>query len=79
MENKRRLIRIEVEDFLEIQPLNEVAKMFEGKAKDLSLVGVCFSSQAQWQKGQVLLIDYFLHNELDSVKLKVAVVWSEFI
>lgn len=79
MENKRRLIRLNVGDFLEIQPLFEEGKLYKGKSKDFSLMGICFSSQVEWEKGQVLLIDYFIPEELDSVKLKIVVVWSEFI
>jgi hypothetical protein len=79
MENKRKLIRLDTRDFLEIRPLKEIAKRVEGKGRNFSLMGICFSSQVEWQKGQVLLIDYFLPQQLDSVKLKVIVVWSEFI
>ncbi len=66
-------------DFLEIRPLGEVGRVQRGKAKDLTLMGICFSSEVEWQKGQVLLIDYFVPDELDSVKLKLVVIWSEFI
>ncbi|UCG35196.1 MAG: PilZ domain-containing protein [Candidatus Omnitrophota bacterium] len=79
MNNRRRLIRVEVKDFLQIQPLNEVGKRIQGKARDFSLMGICFASEMEWQKGQVLFIDYFIPEELDSVKLKIVVVWSEFI
>lgn len=79
MENKRRILRLNVGDFVEIRPLNETAKVCKGKAKDLSLMGICFSSDTEWKKGQVLLIDYFLPEELDSIKLKIVVAWSEFI
>lgn len=79
MGEKRRLIRLEVGDFLEIRPLNEVGRCLKGKSKNFSLMGVCFASGMEWQKGQVLLIDYFIPEELDSVRLKMVVVWSEFI
>ena len=85
MENKRRLIRLDVKDFLEIRPLNEVGVCAKGalpdigKSTNFSLMGVCFSSEMEWQKGQVLLINYFIPEELDSVQLKIVVVWSEFI
>ena len=79
MEGNRRLIRLDVGDFLEIRPLNEVGRCLKGKTKNISLMGVCFTSEMEWQKGQVLLIDYFIPEELDSVRLKIVVVWSEFI
>ncbi len=79
MENRRRFLRFETEDFLEIRPLNEVARYTKGKSFNLSLMGICFFSEIEWEVGQVLLIDYFIPQELDSVKLKVVVVWSEFI
>ena len=79
MGEKRRLIRLDVGDFLEIRPLNEVGRCLKGKSKNLSLMGVCFTSEIEWQKGQVLLIDYFIPEELDSIRLKIVVVWSEFI
>ena len=85
MENKRRLIRLDVEDFLEIRLLNEVGICTKstlsgtGKSTNFSLMGVCFSSEMEWQKGQVLLINYFIPEELDSVQLKIVVVWSELI
>jgi hypothetical protein len=79
MEEKRRLIRLEVGDFLEIRPLNEVGVCVKGKSRNFSLMGVCFVSEIEWQKGQVLLIDYFIPEELDSVRLKIIVAWSEFI
>ena len=77
--NRRRLVRVEVKDFLQIRPENEVAKTVKGLSKDFTLMGICFSSEIEWQKGQVLTIDYFIPQELDSVKLKVVVVWAEFI
>ncbi len=79
MENKRRLIRLEIKDFIEIRPLNEVGICIKGQSTNFSLMGVCFSSPRQWQKGQVLLVDYFIAEELDSVRLKLVVVWSELI
>lgn len=79
MENRRKLIRLNVGDFLEIRPLDDQQRTYKAKAKDLTLMGVCFSCDAEWQKGQVLLIDYFIPEELDSVKLKMVVSWSEFI
>lgn len=79
MENKRKLIRLEVEDFLQIRPLNETARVLRGKSWNFTLMGICFSSELEWKKGQVLLIEYFIPQELDSVKLKVVVIWSEFI
>jgi len=79
MENRRRLIRLNVGDFLEIRPVNEVGRVQTGQTKDLTLMGICFSSAMEWARGQVLLIDYFMPDELDSVKLKVIVIWSELI
>lgn len=79
MDNRRRLIRLEVSDFLEIRPLNEVATTIKGASKNISLMGICFSSEIEWQKGQLLHIDYFIPDEMDSVKLRVVIVWSELI
>ncbi len=79
MENKRRLVRLDAGDFLEIRTLDEIGKVSKGKGRDSTLMGVCFSCEMEWQKGQVLLIDYFIPDELDSVRLKMVVVWSEFL
>ncbi len=79
MENKRKVVRINSGDFVNIQALNEPGKIHSGKTKDFSLMGVCFTSDSEWKTGQVLLIDYFLPSQLDSVKVKIVVVWSEFI
>ena len=79
MDNRRQLIRLNVGDFLEIRPVDEVGKRHKGKSKDFTLMGICFSSDTEWQKGQVLIIDYFISEELDSVELKIIVAWSEFI
>lgn len=79
MDNRRRFIRFEVKDFLDIQPLNETARYSKGRTFNLSLMGICFYSEIKWQTGQVLTIDYFIPQELESVKIKVGVVWSEFI
>jgi hypothetical protein len=76
---KRKLIRLEVDDFLEIVPLNESANSISARSRNFSLMGICFSSPLEWRKGQVLLIDYFLPQELDTVKLKLVVIWSEYI
>jgi len=70
---------LEVDDFLEIRPLKEVATRIEGRSRNFSLMGVCFTSRVEWQKGHVLLIDYFIPTERESVKLKLSVVWSELI
>lgn len=77
--NRRQLIRLNVGDFLEIRPLEENGKVCKAQSKDFSLMGICFTSESQWQKGQVLVIDYFIPEELDSAELKMLVVWSEFI
>ena len=79
MENRRQLIRLEVGDFLEVKPLNEIGKIYKTRAKNFTLMGVCFTSEVEWKKGQVLYIDYFIPEELDSVRLKMVVVWSELI
>jgi len=79
MDNKRKLVRLEVGDFLEIQPLDEPGKVYSGKSKDITLMGICFSSKNEWPKGKVLLIDYFIPEELDSVRIKMVVVWSELV
>ncbi len=75
----RRLVRLSVADFLEIKPLNEVGRICSAKSKNVTLMGICFCSEAEWKKGQVLYIDYFIPEELDSVRLKMVVVWSELI
>lgn len=79
MGNKRRFVRFETEEILEIKPLSEVAKKHKAVSKDLSLIGICFFSEYKWETGQVLEIDYFLPNELEPVKIKAGVVWSELI
>ncbi|MFA7676739.1 MAG: PilZ domain-containing protein [Candidatus Omnitrophota bacterium] len=79
MENNRKLIRLNVGDFLEIKPVDKGDRSYKGKTRDLTLMGICFSSQAQWERGQVLEIDYFISEEMDSFKIKIVVVWSEFI
>lgn len=79
MENRRKLVRLEVKDFLEIRPLDEKIDRYKGKTKDITLMGICFCSSIAWRRGQMVFIDYFLPEELDSVKLRVEVVWTEFI
>jgi hypothetical protein len=79
MENKRKFLRFDVEDILEIHPLGEVAKKFRSLARDFSLIGVCFFSDFRWDRGQVLMMDYFIPDCMESVKIKTCVVWSEFV
>jgi hypothetical protein len=79
MDNKRQLVRINSGDFVSIELSSEVGKVHQGKGQNFTLAGICFSSDKEWQKGQVLLINYFIPEELDSVKLKMMVIWSEFI
>jgi c-di-GMP-binding flagellar brake protein YcgR len=78
MDNQRQLVRVDVRDILQIKPLKEVGHV-AANSRDLSLMGICFSSKVQWKKGQVLLIDYFLSKDADAVQLKAVVVWSELI
>jgi hypothetical protein len=79
MATNRRLLRLKVCDFLEIRSLNEVAKSIKATTRDLTPMGICFTCEIEWKRGHVLLIDYFIPEEFESIKLKVAVVWSEFI
>lgn len=79
MQNRRKFLRLEVSDFLQIRPVDEVAKTLKGKSFNLTLMGICFSSEIEWKKGQVIVIEYFMPEGADSVVLKVAVIWSEFI
>jgi len=78
-ENNRKFVRFEVEDILELKPLPEVAKKFRATVRNLSLIGICFFSDFKWEKGQVLLMEYFLPEDLEPVKIKSSVVWSEFV
>ena len=77
--NKRRFVRFNVEDILEIRAVTEVAKKFRSVSRDFSLIGMCFFSDFKWDPGQVLIIEYFMPEELEAVKIKANVVWSEFI
>ena len=79
MKNRRKFLRLEVADFLEIRPVNESASPVKGKSFNLTLMGICFYCEVEWEKGQVVYIDYFMSEDSDSAKIKVAVVWSEFI
>ncbi|MFH1768274.1 MAG: PilZ domain-containing protein [Candidatus Omnitrophota bacterium] len=79
MDNKRRFLRFEVDDFLRMEAVNEVMRFSDGRCFNLSLMGMCFFSQVEWQVQQGLIIDYFIPDSLDTVKLKVVVVWSELI
>jgi len=76
---KRKLLRLDTNDFLQITPLSEVGKKIKGTARNITYAGICFCCEVEWRKGDVLLIDYFIKEKFDSVKLKVLVVWSEFI
>jgi len=79
MENRRKFLRFETEDILEVRPLPEVAKKFRSLTKDFTPIGICFYSDFKWERGQVLFIEYFIPEELEPVKIKANVVWSEFI
>ena len=79
IDNRRKFVRFDVEDILEVRPVSEVAKKFKVKSKDLSLIGICFYSDFKWERGQVLVIDYFLPDDYEPVKVKCNVVWSEFV
>lgn len=79
MDNKRRLVRLEATDFLQVKPLNEVGKFYKGEVKDFSFMGICFCSSVEWKNGQVLSINYFLPDSEEPVQIKMVVIWSEFI
>lgn len=79
MNNKRVLLRLDVADFLQIKPINPIDRHIDGRSKDFTLMGICFSSAVEWQRGQLLLIEYFLPEEMESVKIKLVVIWSELI
>lgn len=79
MDNKRRLIRLETNDCLQISPLSEVGRIQPADVKNFTFMGVCFCSSVEWKKGQVLEINYFLSETNRSIKMKMLVVWSEFI
>jgi hypothetical protein len=79
VQNRRKFLRLEVNDFLEIRPVDKVAESVKGKVFNLTLMGICFSADVEWEKGQILHIEYFMAESSDAVKMKVAVVWSEQI
>jgi hypothetical protein len=79
MDNQRRLIRLDSSDFLQINPINEVGEIYEAEAKDFTFMGICFCSSIEWKKGQVLAINYFIPEDNEPVKMKMVVIWSEFI
>jgi len=78
MKEQRKLIRLDVSDFLEIRAADS-AKIARSTAVNITTMGICFSSQTEWQKGQILTIYYFIPDELDSVQLTVKVCWNEFV
>ncbi|MCF7917041.1 MAG: PilZ domain-containing protein [Candidatus Omnitrophica bacterium] len=79
MDNQRKLIRLETSDFLQVKPINEVGRIYEAEVKDFTFMGICFSSSVEWKKGQVLALNYFLSQSNQPVKMKMVVIWSEFI
>ncbi len=79
MLNKRRFVRFDSDEILEVKPLNDKIKSCKAITKDLSLLGICFFSDFKWEIGQVLEIHYFLSGSLKPVKIKAKVVWSELI
>ena len=70
---------MDVNDFLQVRCLDEPKERLRARSRNLSPMGICFSSDYEWRRNQVLLIEYFLRDDMESVKLKVAVRWSEFI
>lgn len=78
MKEQRKLIRLDVSDFLEIRATDS-PKICRTTAVNITSMGICFSSQTEWQKGQTLVIYYFIPDELDSVQLNVRICWTEFI
>jgi len=78
MKEQRRLVRLNVADFLDIRAADS-QKVIRSTAVNITSMGICFSSQDEWQKGQTLTIYYFMPDELDSVQLTVRICWTEFI
>ncbi len=79
MQNRRKFLRLEVADFLQIRPLQDGSGPIKGKSFNLTLMGICFASEIEWKTGQVLFLEYFMPEGGDSVELKISVVWNEFI
>ena len=79
MQNRRKFLRLEVDDFLEVNPLNKISGPVKGKVFNLTLMGICFSSEIEWEKGQVLHIEYLMTESGESVRMEISVVWSEQI
>jgi len=78
MKEQRKLIRLEVSDFLEIRSVDAV-KAVTCTCVNITSMGVCFCSQEEFKPGQNLIINYFMPDELDSVQLSVCSRWSEFV
>jgi len=79
MKNQRRFIRFDTEDFINIRPLNNVNIVYGATSKNIGLVGVCFYAPQRWERGELLLIDYFIIPQSALARLKTRVVWSELI
>ncbi|MDD5440905.1 MAG: hypothetical protein PHZ27_01675, partial [Candidatus Omnitrophica bacterium] len=69
MNNKRKVIRLECGDFLDMR-LSDKGEKIRGEVRDFSLMGICFSSNKNWVKGQDIYIDYFMRDELDAVRMR---------
>jgi hypothetical protein len=78
MKELRKLIRLDVSDFLEISAVDAV-KIIPCACVNITSMGICFSSQEEFKKYQNLFINYFIPDELDTVQLAVRVLWSEFV
>ncbi len=78
MENRRRFLRFDTSDFLEIEPLGEPAKI-SAEARNINPLGICFFSPQEFRRGQSLKIYYFIPDQMQPSVLRCSVVWCEYI
>lgn len=79
---KRRFVRLDINSRLNFQFMESgsekpVVKYATGNVKNLSVEGVCFSSDKEIKPGSRIELEIFLPNGKAPIKIKGEVVWSK--
>lgn len=82
--DKRKYVRLNLETRVRVEPARrkkkaELARKVEGITKNISVEGICFTSESKFKPGTKITVEVFLPEERKSVHLKGEVRWINSI
>jgi len=75
-QERRRFVRFKLDEEVFVTEQKEPSKKLNARVKDISAMGLSFESDREFEKGDVLVVEFSVFSEDEPIQLRVEVVWS---